>query len=46
MLRFNKALWLAVESHVTSFNQSECIIPAYTTLKFVHDIGSNFHGIR
>ena len=27
MLHWNKALWLAVKNHMTSFNQSDCIIP-------------------
>ena len=42
MLCRNKALWLAVESHLTSCNQLDFIIPAshsYATLKFVNDIG-------
>ena len=42
MLCWNEAFWLAIPSHVTSFNQSECIISAqhsYTTLKLVYDIG-------
>ena len=40
----NKALWLAVDSHVTSFNQSECIcsqLSCHTTLKFVDGISSS-----
>ena len=34
---------MAIPSHMTIFNQSECFISAYhsyATLKFVHDIGS------
>ena len=26
--RYDKALWLAVDSHMTSLNQSDCFIPA------------------
>ena len=41
-----KALRLDSPSHVTSFNQSECIcqhsVPRYAMLKFVYDIGSLF----
>ena len=43
MVHWNKAHWLAVESHMTSFNQSDFIIPAlcsYDSLKFVYDINS------
>ena len=35
MLRWNKAIWLDVPSHVTYFYQLECFIPAllsYATL--------------
>ena len=42
LLRWNKALWLVVPSHMTFFNQPECIISTYhidATLKFVYDIG-------
>ena len=35
MLRWNKALWLAIPSTVTVINQSDYFI----TLKFVDDIG-------
>ena len=43
MLRWNKALWLAVTSPMVIFNQSECFISvkhSYATLKFVYDIHS------
>ena len=43
MLRWNKALWLAVPSPMTIFNQSVCLISAmhsFTTLNFVYDIDS------
>ena len=49
MLRWNKTFWLAVESHTTCLNQSDCIIPAKhscTTLKFVYDIASWFPPFR
>ena len=44
MLLWNKALWLSIKSHMTSFNQSDCIIQyssvaIYATLKFIYDIG-------
>ena len=38
---WNKALWLAVESHMTSFNQSDCSLATLGNLKFVNDIKLN-----
>ena len=50
MLRWNKALWLAVTSPTVIFDPSECFISeyhSYATLKFVYDIDSwiGTHGI-
>ena len=43
MLRWNKALWLAIASTMTACSQSECFISAYHSydaLKIVYNIVS------
>ena len=43
MLYWNRALWLDVTSHMTSFNQSKCFISAknsYAMLKIISGIGA------